>query len=398
MRESILEASKLVQNVLMASPNGVLILQPIFSVGGAQLDLFLTAVNSVARLELDCPANEVLGQSLGSFFPHLAGKESLETYWQVISTGKPARFDASGFRSGESIRSYFEISAVPLQHNLLITYTEITPAEPELYAEPWTNLLQEAFDESVSGLSLFEVLLDEQGQPSDFLLVRINKAGERMSGSTHEGLVGKTLWEMYPATKINGLFDQYVRVWQTGEVYATEHYYPEYDIWRDVKIVRVDRGVLVTYNDITALKKKEEEASRQAQLLDNVLQGVPIGMAVLSPVWLETPASSFPLDCRFVRINSIVEKILNLPSTHIVNGLISQLFSDRNANALLNGCLHALREAQIPVVDIALPGAAQMHWYQVSVSAKEEQLIMSFTDVTSLKQMYQEKVGAGYNE
>ncbi|GAB3017990.1 hypothetical protein [Spirosoma pulveris] len=128
MNNSIVEASRLVQSVLMASPNGVVVLQPIFGVGGTELDLFLTEVNSVAREDLARPADEVLGQSLQACFPQLAGKEAMDAYWQVIGTKKSVRFKTSGVRQSQPCTSLFDVSAVPLEHNLLIAYSEVVPS------------------------------------------------------------------------------------------------------------------------------------------------------------------------------------------------------------------------------------------------------------------------------
>ncbi|MCX6215329.1 hypothetical protein [Spirosoma sp.] len=131
MNESIVEASRLVQSVLMASPNGVLVLQPVFGVGGTPLDLFLRAINSVAREDLDHPATEVLGQSVRTHFPQLADKEAMATYWQVIGTKKPVRFKTRSLQLNQAQTRLFAISAVPLENDLLITYNEIAPFESD---------------------------------------------------------------------------------------------------------------------------------------------------------------------------------------------------------------------------------------------------------------------------
>ncbi|GAB4033825.1 PAS domain-containing protein [Spirosoma jeollabukense] len=394
MENSIIDNSELVQNVLMASPNVVLVLQPIFSIKGGRLDLFLTSINAAAQKELNCPAREVLGQSFSRFFPHLADSETIGRYWDVISKGQPDQFDIFCTRSGQSAPSVFKVSAVPMLHNLLITYIEIpqTPSEDDDTGESGSTLLQQAFNEAANGLSVFEVILDEHGQPSDFRLVMLNKAGRVMSGSLGEELVGKTLWEMYPATKINGLFDRYVQVWQTGVLFSSEHYYPEYDIWRDVKIVRVEQGVLVSYTDITALKKSEEQARQQAQLVDDLLERVPIGIAVLTPVKYETSVGGREVYFQVVRVNSLFEEVIGLSASQTVGQFINRLLPKTNAEGLLRNCLAALESGKTQVIEMELTAYSLSRWYQLSIAPKGEQLIVSFTNITSLKQAQQHQM------
>lgn len=387
MENSVLDKSVLVQSVLMASPNGVLVLQPIFSLKGGRLDLFLTSINAAAQKDLTCPVREVLGQSLGHFFPHLAGREAMDRYWDVISTGQPDQFEITSVRAGQSIPSLFEVSVVPILHNLLITYTEMPrTSDEDDTAESGATLLQQAFNEAANGLSVFEVILDNHGQPSDFRLVMLNKAGRTMSGSLGEELVGKTLWEMYPATKINGLFDRYVQVWQTGVLFSSEHYYPEYDIWRDVKIVRVERGVLVSYTDITALKKSEEQARQQAQLVDDLLERMPVGIAVLTPVTYENSVGNRQVYFKVVRVNSLFEEVIGLSASQTVGQFTNRLLSKTNAEELLKSGLAALESGKTQVIELELAAYSSAQWYQLSVAPTGEQLIVSFTNITPLKQ------------
>lgn len=58
MNQTNLPSTELLQNVMMASPNGVLVLQAIRSADGRIIDLYMTMINAVAEQELDCPAVE----------------------------------------------------------------------------------------------------------------------------------------------------------------------------------------------------------------------------------------------------------------------------------------------------------------------------------------------------
>jgi PAS domain-containing protein len=373
-------STKLVQNVMMASPNGVLVLQAIRGADGRLLDLYMTVINRVAEQELDCPAVEVLGQSFSLFFPHLAEKSLMERYRQVLDTGKSIQFDIQFFRSDDPRPIWWDITIVRMEKSLLITYTDITDTKSDSITELPMDMLQLAFDESASGISVFEALHDEQDRVNDFKLVMLNKAGLAMSGFLHNGLLGRTIWEMYPSTNINGLFGQYVKVYETGEPTSIEHYYPEYDTWRDVKIIRVDRGIMVTYNDITSLKKAEALHKQHEQLLGDVLKSISTAMAIVMPIRTEKGANHHIADFQVVKANAALATILGKSAPDMVGRSLVCSLPATNSSALLGHCMAAALEAQAQEFTMFLTGQSTSSQYKVSVAPSGDFLILSFAD------------------
>jgi PAS domain-containing protein len=135
MNQIKLPSPELVQNVLMASPNGVLVLQAIRSADGSLIDLYMTMVNAVAAQELGCPAVEALGQSFSQAFPHLAEKKLLEQYRKVLDTGQSAQFEVNYFRPGQLKISWLSVSVVRLKKNILITFTDSTDTKTDVGEE-----------------------------------------------------------------------------------------------------------------------------------------------------------------------------------------------------------------------------------------------------------------------
>ncbi|GAB2560595.1 hypothetical protein GCM10027085_59480 [Spirosoma aerophilum] len=354
-----------------------MVLQAIRSADGRLVDLYMTLINGVAEQELDCPAVEVLGQSFSLFFPHLAEKTLLERYRQVLDTGKSTQFDIQFFRSGRSKPIWWDVSVVQMEKSLLITYTDITESKTDVDTEPLADILQLAFDESPYGVSVFEALQDEQGRVNDFKLVMINKAGMVMSGFLHNGLLGRTIWEMYPSTGINGLFGQYVKVYETSQPISTEHYYPEYDTWRDVKIMRVDEGIMVTYNDITRLKKAEARNRHYDHLLADVLESYPAAMAIVVPVRTEKGASHRIADFQVLNANSALANLLGRSISQVVGQSITQVFQHANSVELLCHCMAAMLETQKQAFIMQLNDTDDSARYQVSVTPSGDHLILS---------------------
>ncbi|GAB3770208.1 hypothetical protein GCM10028818_07620 [Spirosoma horti] len=375
MNRTNLPSTELLQSVMMASTNGVLVLQAIRSADGRIIDLYMTMINAVAEQELDCPAVEALGQLFSQSFPHLAEKNLLELYRRVLDTGQSAQFEVRYFRSGQTRPTWLAVSVVRLEKKLLITFTNNTDTKIEVGEVEMADTMQLVFDESVNGISIFKAIRDEHNQISDFRLMMVNEAGLRMTGYQRDDVVGRTIWEMYPATSINGLFKQYVRACETNQIIQVEHYYPEYDIWREGKIVPIPEGIMVTYNDTTAIKKAQEKVNQQAELLDALLEHIPTGIAVVEPIWADKGSPERVVDFEVLQANSALEQVIGQSKSQVIGQSLTSAFHNTNARTLLSHCLEGLQKGNVQTFDMQL----SQHDYRVSVTAKGDQLLLAFT-------------------
>jgi PAS domain S-box-containing protein len=124
----------------------------------------------------------------------------------------------------------------------------------------------------LEGFAILSAVRDSNGQIIDFKYEYINKAGCKMNQKPHEEHMGKTLLELLPTHKEIGLFDEYVRVVETGQPLTKEFliYEAIYGGGKrlrqafDVRITRLGDGFVTTWQDITN-KKKGEELLRQSE-------------------------------------------------------------------------------------------------------------------------------------
>jgi PAS domain S-box-containing protein len=264
------------------------------------------------------------------------------------------------------------------------TRTQTAPTNAEA-AQP-AEVFERAFHASVNGITVYEAIRNEQGKIGDFRFVMINEAGLRMSGYTREELLGKSVWQIYPATKINGLFDRYVQVCETGQPFSGEHYYPEYDIWREVSIVPVQGGIMLTYNDTTARKKMEETATKQAQLLHGILEGVPVGIAVLKAVRSGNGVDDRIIDFHVVRTNSVLQAMICPPGQDCSHPLLTEAFEMVSESGLLSHCILGVELSQLQEFDMPYSMKGTPAWYRVSMVPEGEQVILALTDITATKE------------
>ena len=121
---------------------------------------------------------------------------------------------------------------------------------------------------SIQGIAVYS----ETEDGDDFVIMDINKAGERIDRIKKVDVMGKTVSEIFPGIREFGLLDGLKRVWKSGEAeHLPASYYNDGRIegWRDNYLYKLASGEIVAlYSDETARKNAEKElCERQRELL-----------------------------------------------------------------------------------------------------------------------------------
>ncbi|QHT68740.1 PAS domain S-box protein [Rhodocytophaga rosea] len=121
--------------------------------------------------------------------------------------------------------------------------------------------LNSVLDSSLSGVMAFRSVRNSQHTIVDFEWLSVNKQAEQLTGRTATHLVGKKMLEELPGNRIDGLFDKYVQVVETGHSLNLEHFYEHEGIrvWFHIVAVKLQDGLAVTFSDITDSKVIELE-------------------------------------------------------------------------------------------------------------------------------------------
>jgi diguanylate cyclase (GGDEF)-like protein/PAS domain S-box-containing protein len=94
---------------------------------------------------------------------------------------------------------------------------------------------------------------------ADWRILYVNAAGERLSGVSREGLLGRNHWDAYPATLGTIVERKYRQAMATRMAVKFEHYYAPYSRWFESGASPVGDDALLLYAyDITDRKQMEE--------------------------------------------------------------------------------------------------------------------------------------------
>ena len=142
-------------------------------------------------------------------------------------------------------------------------------------------LFRAAVDASLDAFLLFRSVRSADGRITDFEIVDANEQACALVTRPREALVGALLCETFPEHRTRGLFDEYVRVVETGDVLEREFETTVAGVtasWVQIQAVKVGDGCGVTTRDIS--ERRTDEATRerdrafQTAVLEHLSDGI----------------------------------------------------------------------------------------------------------------------------
>jgi PAS domain S-box-containing protein len=198
-------------------------------------------------------------------------------FWVARYTGEPVRNRVMGIYPSEGPPRWIQVSAQPLcldcdddPYAVLASFADITEqklSEEALRASK--DMLSSVLVSSLDGIMVFSAVRGEDDAVVDFEWLLANPKASELVGHPADELMGKRLLDVFPGHRVEGLFDDYVAVVETGEPLERELYYEHEGIeaWLQVIAVQLSDGVAVTVRDITERKEATQAmAATNAEL------------------------------------------------------------------------------------------------------------------------------------
>ena len=227
----------------------------------------------------------VIGKNLAEIFPRLPQTptfEKLREGWKGDVVHVPAVRESGG-------PEYFETFFIPIknasQHVIGLLWmehdlTQLIIAEKDLKKN--RDLLQSIFDNSMTGIAVFESIRDTSGQIVDFEIKLVNEYGLHLFGVD---IPGRCQTDVFPLDSDGGLFEMNKNVVTTGIPVDTERYYawPQVSGWFRITVTKLEDGVVIGFDDISERKEHEEKLVKQRSLLMQAEEIAGIGTWELDP-------------------------------------------------------------------------------------------------------------------
>lgn len=132
-------------------------------------------------------------------------------------------------------------------------------------------LLQNILDNSVSGIAALETIRDQAGHVVDFRYKLVNHATAQLLGLPISQIKGRTMLEMLPGHKDNGLFERYTQVVACQKADMFDMHYDLDGIeptWFQVVAFPLEDGLAIIFTDIN----ERYETQQQLSVLSMVVQ------------------------------------------------------------------------------------------------------------------------------
>jgi PAS domain S-box-containing protein len=167
------------------------------------------------------------------------------------------------------------------------------------------------FEEMTEGFALHEIILDENGKPTDYRFLDINPAFERQTGLKRELIIGHTVKEVMPETE-NYWIEKYGEVALHGGNLHYENFSGALGKWFNVIAFCPKFGQFaVTFEDITNRKASDLALYESEEQFRSIFEQAAIGMTMVSPEGI------------FLRVNKAFCQMCGYSSEEMIGNSIS---------------------------------------------------------------------------
>jgi signal transduction histidine kinase len=259
--QKIEKQANLLNSILNASINGLFAMEAIRNDEGKIIDFQFLKINGIVAALVGKPEEEILSKTYLDILPDSLKNGMFDLKREVVETGKAMQKET--YLSSPNIEGWFNLSIAPLGNNGLVeTFYDITARKLA------KERLRTVINTSQVGMFTIIPVKDNNDTITDFTFALVNPAVAAYIGQTAETLTGALASIYFPAYKINGLFEIYRDTFVTGTPHQFDfHYEDGYDVYFNIKTVRMGNEVLVTFSDHTALKKLQRELEESVEEL-----------------------------------------------------------------------------------------------------------------------------------
>jgi signal transduction histidine kinase len=260
--------SNLLGSVLDASLSAIYVAEAIENSEGIVDDFRVVRTNRRYREMMGKDENDYADKTLRTVHPAVLRTNFIEQLAGVISTGEAVQqeqYYAEGDNAG-----WYEYTAVRLNSKqVVVTFRDITEQKNALQEiERQRKLLNNILEHSPSGITVTEVIRNEEGKIVDGRTIIANEPAEKYTGIPNAVSLSRTTSEIDPQILDSPLFQLALHTLASGEPFQTEYFFGPTQRWLQLSVARMDEDHLINLvSDITATKEARTQLEQSVEEL-----------------------------------------------------------------------------------------------------------------------------------
>jgi|GEM_PF-606391 len=140
------------------------------------------------------------------------------------------------------------------------------------------------FEKMLESYTLYEVIPGDAGSPADYRIIELNEKAAAVFGHSRDELVGRRLFDIFPAIRKKGAGAIYGEVAETGVPAQRRLQEPKTGRWYDLHVYRPEIGrLVVTGQEITGQKKAELALRKSEGRFRGIFEQAGTGIALIDP-------------------------------------------------------------------------------------------------------------------
>ncbi|OKH43482.1 hypothetical protein NIES2101_30320 [Calothrix sp. HK-06] len=243
-----------------------------------------------------------------------------------------------------------------------------------------SQLRQEAQQKTEAAFRRINQLLESMSEAFiavdfDWRITYQNATAERINNKLRCYVLGKTLWEGWPAA-VSSISEQQYRhaLAQQVPVHFEQHYYepPDHDVWLEVHAYPYEDGLGIFYRDISARRQIEQALRSSEEQTRSILSSIAEAFFALDENW------------RFTYVNRSAGELLDVTPEDLIGKNFWEEYPGLSSNELAQVYWSAMRDRVPASLTAFYPDDGR--WYEVRTYPASNGITVYFNNVTNQKQ------------
>ena len=267
----------------------------IFNDNNEPVDFKFIDVNDIYEKYTGLIREEVIGKTITKAIPGI-DQALIDMQNNVALNGEDLRYEFYE----PNLERWYEINVYSPQYGEFISiFTDISQKKET------EERYNEFFNNPIVGLGLCRVVVNEKGEPIDYIYLNVNDAFEEFTGLKREEIINKGVKEVLPDDADN-LVSIFGPVGLTGEKIEVEVPIPTLGRIYNVSAYSPSHNHFIAiFSDITEQKNAEKALVKSKKLLQDIIDGFP------SPIFVKDTGG------RFLTVNKKLEALLGVKNKEL---------------------------------------------------------------------------------